>query len=195
MVKGQEAKVLRLKKALYGLKQAPRAWYNRIDQYFTNQGFRRSKSEPTLYIKTQGQHTLLLSLYVDDLIYTETNTKMLMEFKEDMMKTFEMTNLGLMTYFLSIEVSQRDDGIFISQKKDTEDLLKKFKMYGCKPVSTPLVTNEKLQKVDGAPEADASRYRSLVGSLLYLTAHDQISCSLQVSYQDSCKTQAKYILA
>jgi len=59
VVKGQEAKVLRLKKALYGLKQ-----------YFTNQGFRRSKSEPTLYIKTQGQHTLLLSLYVDDLIYT-----------------------------------------------------------------------------------------------------------------------------
>jgi len=95
---------------------------------------------------------------------------MLMEFKEDMMKTFEMTNLGLMTYFLSIEVSQRDDGIFISQKKDTEDLLKKFKMYGCKPVSTPLVTNEKLQKVDGAPEANASRYKSLVGSLLHLTA-------------------------
>ena len=94
---------------------------------------------------------------------------MLMEFKEDMMKTFEMTDLGLMSYFLGIEVSQRDDGIFISQKKYTEDLLKKFKMYGCKLVSTPLVTNEKLQKVDGAPKADASRYRSLVGSLLYLT--------------------------
>jgi len=81
---------------------------------------------------------------------------MLMEFKEDMMKTFEMTDLGLMSYFLGIKVSQRDDGIFISQKKYTEDLLKKFKMYECKPVSTPLVMNEKLQKVDGAPEADAS---------------------------------------
>ena len=127
-----------------------------IDQYFTNPGFRRSKSEPTLYIKTQGQHTFLLSLYVDDLIYIGTNTKMLMEFKEDMMKTFEMTDLGLMSYFLGIKVSQRDDGIFISQKKYTEDLLKKFKMYECKPVSTPLVMNEKLQKVDGAPEADAS---------------------------------------
>jgi len=98
VVKGQEAKVLRLKKALYGLKQAPCAWYNRIDQYFTNQGFKRSKSELTLYIKTQGHHTLLLSLYVDDLFYTETNTKMLMEFKEDMMKTFKMTYLGLMSY-------------------------------------------------------------------------------------------------
>lgn len=75
-----------------------------------------------------------------------------------------------MSYFLGIKVSQRDDGIFISQKKYTEDLLNKFKMYWYKPVSTPLVMNEKLQKVDGAPEADASRYRSLVGSLLYLTA-------------------------
>ena len=169
MAKGQEAKVLRLKKALYDLKQAPHAWYNKIDQYFINQGFRMSKSEPTLYIKTQGQHTLLLSI-CRCLIYTRTNTKMLMEFKENMMKTFEMTNLSLMSYFLGIEVSQRNDGIFISQKKYTKDLLKKFKMYGCKPVSTPLMMNEKLKKVDGAPEADASRYRSLVGSLLYLTA-------------------------
>lgn len=85
------------------------------------------------------------------------------------MKTFEMTDLGLMSYFLGIEVSQRNDEIFISQKKYTKALLKKFNMYICKPVSTPLVTNEKLQKVDGAPEADASRYRSLVESLLYLS--------------------------
>ena len=167
---GKERKVLRLRKALYGLKQAPRAWYSKIDQYFMDRGFRRSKSEPTLYIKSQGQYTLLLSLYVDDLIYMGNNTKMMMEFKEDMMKTFEMTDLGLMSYFLGIEVSQRNEGIFISQKKYTEGLLKKFKMYGCKPVATPLITNEKLQKNDGAPEADASKYRSLIGSLLYLTA-------------------------
>ncbi|XP_028236729.1 uncharacterized protein LOC114416049 [Glycine soja] len=133
-----------------------------------DRGFRRSKSEPTLYIKSQGQNTLLLSLYADDLIYTGNNTKMMMEFKEDM-KTFEMTDLGLMSYFLGIEVSQRNEGIFISQKKYTEGLLKKFKMYGCKPVATPLITNEKLQKNDGAPEDDASKYRSLIGSLLYLT--------------------------
>jgi len=60
-----------------------------------------------------------LSIYVNDLICTGTNTKTLMEFKEDMMKTFEMTNLGLLSYFLGIEVSKRNDGIFISQKKYT----------------------------------------------------------------------------
>ena len=129
-VQGKEDKVLRLKKALYGLKQAPRAWYSRIDGYFTNQGFRRSQSEPTLYIKTQGQnHTLIISLYVDDLIYTGNDEKMIKEFKEDMMKTFEMSDLGLMHYFLGIEISQENGGIFLSQKKYTENLLKKFQMY------------------------------------------------------------------
>jgi hypothetical protein len=171
VVKGNESKVLRLRKALYGLKQAPRAWYSRIDQYFMDRGFRRSKSEPTLYIKTQGQYdTLIVSLYVDDLIYTGNNITLINGFKEDMMKTFEMTDLGLMNYFLGIEVKQEEQGIFICQKKYTKALLDKFKMNDCKPVATPLVTNEKLQKDDGSPEADATRYRSLIGSLLYLTA-------------------------
>jgi len=95
---------------------------------------------------------------------------MMKEFKEDMMKTFEMTDLGLMNYFLGIKVKQQEDDIFFSQKKYIEALLKKFKMYDCKPVTTLLVVNEKLQKDDGAHEANASRYRSLIGSLLYLIA-------------------------
>lgn len=79
----QENKVLRLKKALYGLKQAPRAWYSRIDDYFTSQRFERSESEPTLYIKTRGNNNrLIVSLYVDDRIYTGNNEEMIKEFKE-----------------------------------------------------------------------------------------------------------------
>ena len=95
---------------------------------------------------------------------------MIQEFKKDMMKTFEMSDLGLMHYFLGIEISQENDGIFICQKKYTENLLKKFKLYGCKTVATPLVVNEKMKKEDGSEKADASRFRSLIGSLLYLTA-------------------------
>ncbi|KAL0305872.1 UNVERIFIED_CONTAM: Retrovirus-related Pol polyprotein from transposon RE1 [Sesamum radiatum] len=82
IAKGSEEKVLRLKKkALYGLKQAPRAWYSRIDKYFMDRGFRRSLSEPTLYIKSQGNDTLIVSLYVDDLIYTGNNEKMIQDFQ------------------------------------------------------------------------------------------------------------------
>lgn len=115
---GQQDKVLRLNKALYGLKQAILAWYNMIDSYFIEQGFKRSKSEPTLYIKTRDtDNILIVSLYVDDHIYIGNNDKMIEEFKVYMMKKFEMTDLGLMHYFLGIEITQREDGIFISQKK------------------------------------------------------------------------------
>ena len=97
MVSGQEDKVLRLKKTLYRLKQAPRAWYNQIDNYFIYNGFRKSQSESTLYTKDQGNNDkLTVSLYVDNLIFTGNNEQTIKEFKEDIMKTFEMTNLGLM---------------------------------------------------------------------------------------------------
>ncbi|KAK4385580.1 Retrovirus-related Pol polyprotein from transposon RE2 [Sesamum angolense] len=185
IAKGSEEKVLRLKKALYGLKQAPRAWYSRIDKYFIDRGFRRSLSEPTLYIKSQGNDTLIISLYVDDLIYTGNNEKMIQDFKENMMKTFEMRDLGIMHFFLGIEINQEKEEIFICQRKYTETLLKKFKMESCKTVTTPLVTGEKYQKEDGSQKVDGSMYRSLIGSLLYLTATDQILCSPQVCYQDS----------
>ncbi|KAL0294285.1 UNVERIFIED_CONTAM: Retrovirus-related Pol polyprotein from transposon RE2 [Sesamum radiatum] len=184
VAKGCEEKVLRLKKALYGLKQAPRAWYSRIDNYFMNRGFRRSLSEPTLYIKRQGNDTLIVSLYVDDLIYTGNNEKMIQYFKEDMMKTFEMSDLGLMHFFLGIEINQEKEGIFICQKKYTETLLKKFKMESCKTVTTPLVTGEKYKKEDGSEKVDGSIYRSLIGSLLYLTATRPDIMFAQVCYQD-----------
>jgi histone deacetylase 1/2 len=77
------------------------------------------------------------------------NKEMIQEFKKDMIKTFKMINLGLMHYFLGIEITQENEEIFISQKKYTENLLKKFQMTGCKAVATPFVTNEKLQKEDG----------------------------------------------
>ncbi|KAK4397351.1 Retrovirus-related Pol polyprotein from transposon RE2 [Sesamum angolense] len=147
ITKDSEEKVLRLKKALYGLKQAPRAWYSRIDKYFMDRGFRRSLSEPTLYIKSQDDSRL----------------------QRDMMKTFEMSDLGLMHFFLGIEINQEKKGIFICQRKYTETLLKKFKMESCKTVTTPLVTGEKYQKEDGSQKVDGSMYRSLIGSLLYLT--------------------------
>ncbi|KAL0359482.1 UNVERIFIED_CONTAM: Retrovirus-related Pol polyprotein from transposon RE2 [Sesamum angustifolium] len=95
---------------------------------------------------------------------------MIQDFKEDMMKTFEISDLGLMHFFLGIEINQEKEGIFICQRKYTETLLKKFKMESCKTVTTPLVTGEKYQKEDGSQKVDGSIYRSLIGSLLYLTA-------------------------
>ena len=136
---GQEDKVHRLKKALYGLKQAPRAWYTRIDTYFVEYGFLRCPYEHTLYIKFNPEgDVLIVCLYVDDLIFTGNNPKLISEFREAMISQFEMTDLGLMSYFLGIEVHQLDGGIFISQRKYASDILKKFKMDVAKPMMTPV---------------------------------------------------------
>ena len=111
-VPGQEHKVYRLKKALYGLKQAHRAWYNWIDYYLIENGFHRSESEPNLYTKVDEQGKMLVCLYVDDLIFTGDYG--IAYFKTVMESEFEMTDLGLMKFFLGIEVQQSERGIFIS---------------------------------------------------------------------------------
>jgi Reverse transcriptase (RNA-dependent DNA polymerase)/gag-polypeptide of LTR copia-type/Integrase core domain/GAG-pre-integrase domain/Domain of unknown function (DUF4219)/Zinc knuckle len=115
-IKGKEGHVYKLHKALYGLKQAPRAWYSKIDQFFSDTGFSRSKSEPSLYVKKKQDGTLMMvCLYVDDMIYLGTNQEMVAEFRRRMKKQFEMTDLGLLKYFLGLEIIQRENGIFLSQ--------------------------------------------------------------------------------
>ena len=168
IVPGEEDKVYRLHKALYGLKQAPRAWYSRVDTYFVQQGFKRSENEHTLYVKSDG--SLLVSLYVDDLLVTGCDLQQILNFKCDMEKEFAMSDLGLMKYFLGIEVWQYSHGIFLSQKKYGHDLLKKFHMENSKSVATPIVQNQKFEMKDGAAKVECSAYRSLIGSLLYLCA-------------------------
>jgi hypothetical protein len=127
VIQGEEEKVYKLRKALYGLKQAPGAWYNHIDKYFNESGFKRSNNEPTLYVKHQSNVNLLIvALYVDDLILTGSSTEMIEEFKKDMVKKYEMSDMGLLHYFLGIEVFQDKEEVFISQKMYAEKILKKI---------------------------------------------------------------------
>ena len=168
-VKGQESKVLRLKKALYGLKQAPRAWNSRIDKYFHQSGFIKCPYEHALYFKIKNGDVLIVCLYVDDLIFTGSNPNMFKDFKNEMTMEFEMTDIGLMAYYLGIEVKQKEDGIFISQESYTKEILKKFKMDDCNPISTPMECGIKLFKDDEAEKVDPTLFKSLVGCLRYLT--------------------------
>lgn len=170
VVQGEEDKVYLLKKALYGLKQAPKAWYSRIDEHLLSLGFTKSLSEATLYVKQKGSYVLIVSLYVDDLLVTGDNVQMIEEFKQEMMQVFEMTDLGLMTYFLGLEVQQSQNEVFICQKKYAKEILKKFQMEECKAINTPMGQKEKLSKEDGASKVDEGYYRSLIGCLMYLTA-------------------------
>ena len=169
MRRGEEKKVLRLKKALYGLKQAPRAWNERIDTYFKKNGYEQCPYEHALYIKKKGGDVMFIALYVDDLIFTGNNAELIEAFKEVMKKEFEMTDLGLTKYFLGLEVIQGKNDIFVSQERYAEEVLKKFKITSCNPVSTPMEPGIKLSKYADGDRVYASKYRSLIGSLRYLT--------------------------
>lgn len=166
-----ESKVYKLRKALYGLKQAPRAWFSRIDAYFQEMGFEKDASEQTLFTKVNKQGSyLIISLYVDDLIYTGNDEVMMKEFKESMMKEFEMSDMGKMKYFLGIEVMQFDGGIFVSQKKYVKEVLKRFGMSESNAVLNPIVPGFKIHRDDDGVKVDGSLFKQLVGSMIYLTA-------------------------
>ena len=117
VVTGHEQKVYELHKAFYGLKQAPRAWYSRINTHLIQLGFKRSENEATLYLKQDKDGLqLVISLYVDDMLVTGSNVKLLAEFKREMQDVFEISDLGIMNYFLGMEIHQCSSGIFVSQK-------------------------------------------------------------------------------
>jgi hypothetical protein len=136
---GQEDLVSKLKKAVYGLKQAPRSWYEKIDSFFLQQGFMRSKSDPNLYTKFDEKgHVVLISLYVDDLIITRNSEKLISGIKKQMSRVFEMKYLGELHYYLSLEVWRNVGQTFVSQGKYVREILKKFKMDQCKFSYVPM---------------------------------------------------------
>jgi len=113
---------------------------------------------------------LVVSLYVDDLLVTGNNMKQIDVFKREMKDVFEMTDPGKMTFFLGMEVKQKQNEIFICQQKYAKEILKKFNMEECRPTSTPMNQKEKFCKKDGAAKIDEKLYRTLIGCLIYLTA-------------------------
>nr|GEZ47280.1 hypothetical protein [Tanacetum cinerariifolium] len=134
--------VYALDKALYGLKQAPRAWYDVLSQFLIDSGFQKGSIDTTLFIKK----------------------------KELMVKRFEMSMMGEMKFFLGLQVNQFSNGIFINQSKYILDILKRFGLENCDSVPTPMVEQAKL-KLDlvGKP-VDHTDYRSMIGSLMYVTS-------------------------
>jgi Reverse transcriptase (RNA-dependent DNA polymerase) len=120
---GKEHKVLRLKKALYGLKQTPRAWNTRINSYFKENDFKLRPFESAIYVKARKDELMIVALYVDDLIFMGNNHRLIDEFKREMKLEFEMIDLGMMRYFLGLEIKHEKSGIFVSQGAYTREIL------------------------------------------------------------------------
>jgi histone deacetylase 1/2 len=163
--------VCKLDKAIYGLKQAPRAWYSRLSNKLISLGFVASKSDTSLFIYNRGGIMIYILIYVDDIIVTSNDPKAVTALLADLREDFALKDLGMLHYFLGIEVKEEQGGITLSQGKYAQDLLKRVGMADCKPCTTPLSASEKLSSYEGTPlsSEDGTRYRSVVGALQYLT--------------------------
>ncbi|GJW11645.1 putative ribonuclease H-like domain-containing protein [Tanacetum coccineum] len=159
-----------VEKALYGLHQAPRAWYETLSTYLIENGFRRGTIDKTLFIKKDKGDILLVQVYVDDIIFGSTKKSLCDEFEGLMHKRFQMSSIGEITFFLGLQVQQKKDGIFIILYKYVADILKKFDFATVKTTSTPMEPNKALVKDEEADNVDVHLYRSMIRSLMYLTA-------------------------
>jgi hypothetical protein len=180
IVPGQEHKVLRLRKALYGLRQAPRAWNIKLDESLVSLGFTKCATEHALYTRKKKQGTLVVGVYVDDLIITGARMQDIKEFKE-MTALFKMSDLGLLSYYLGIEVEQTARAITLRQSAYAKKLLERGGMDGCKPCQSPMEERLKLSKDSTSPRVNATSYRSIIGGLRYL-AHTRPDISFAVGY-------------
>lgn len=161
--------VCKLKKAIYGLKQAPRAWYIELRNYLLGVGFINTISDSSLFIFNGSQHIIYLLVYVDDIIVTGSNEDMVTRFISTLAARFSLKDLGMLSYFLGVEVLSQPSGIFLSQRKYISDILERAKMAAAKPSPTPMNTSRSLSLHSGSPLSSPTEYRALIGSLQYLS--------------------------
>lgn len=174
-------KVCRLRKSLYGLKQSPRAWFDKFTRVLKQNDFKQSLADHTLFSKhnSTGKCTIL-SVYVDDIVITGDDLENIAQLKSLLVAEFEVKDLGQLKYFLGMEVARSKNGISVSQRKYTIDLLRETGMLGCKPTEVPMDPNLKLQARTTEQGADKDRYQKLVGKLIYL-AHTRPDIGFAVS--------------
>nr|GFB03977.1 retrovirus-related Pol polyprotein from transposon TNT 1-94 [Tanacetum cinerariifolium] len=162
--------VYKLKKALYGLKQAPRAWYDEFSMFLLHNLFFKGTIDPPLFIRRFHDDILIVQVYVDDIIFGSTHPRYIQLFFDLMKSRFEMSMMGEMTSFLGLQVNQSPCSIFINQSKYVSEILKKYGIESCDPVGTPVENKDKLNVDQNGTPVDATKYRSMIGALMYLTS-------------------------
>jgi hypothetical protein len=167
-IKGQENKVFLLKKSLYGLKQAPRQWNKKLREYLINYGFKQCVTDNGVFIKLNPSGTLILTVYVDDILIIGPSIHEINKFKSDVNKRFKANDLGPAHYIIGLQI-KRDrikKTLTISQAKYIKDMLSRFNMIDAKPISTPADPSLVI-KADGKPVKDTVPYKEAIGSLIY----------------------------
>ncbi|GJU09269.1 retrovirus-related pol polyprotein from transposon TNT 1-94 [Tanacetum coccineum] len=162
--------VYRLKKALYGLRHSLHELYDLLSKFLLSQKFSKGVVDPTLFTRKEVKDILLVQIYVDDIIFSSTNPELCNIFANIMSLKFKMSMMGKMSFFLGLQISHNPRGIFINQSKYALEMIKKYGMESSDHVDTIMVERTKLNEgLQGIP-VDPTRYRSMVGSLMYLTS-------------------------
>src|ERR1044072_137863 len=159
-----------LRKALYGLKQAPRAWYERLTQFLLDHGYHKGGNDKTLFVKKDKGKLMITQIYVDDIVLGGMLHKMVEHFVTQMKSEFETSLVGELNYFLGLQVKQMEDSMFVSQSKYARGIVKKFSLESASHKRTPAAIHVKISKDEKGEDVDQSLYKSMIGSLLYLTA-------------------------
>lgn len=162
--------VCKLNKALYGLKQAPRAWYERLHGALIQFGFKSSRCDPSLFTYSKGSIKVYALVYVDDIILTGSSPLLITELISKLNAKFNLKQLGNLDYFLGIEVRKTDRGsLILSQAKYVIELLNKANLLDANPITTPMISGCKLSRFGNDSLTDPHLYRSIVGTLQYVT--------------------------
>ncbi|GJR88407.1 retrovirus-related pol polyprotein from transposon TNT 1-94 [Tanacetum coccineum] len=183
--------VYKLKKALFGFKQAPKAWYDRLKAFLTKHEYKMGMVDNTLFLKKKSSNLIIVQIDVDDIIFGLTCQDMCDEFAKIMHDEFEMSMMGELNFFLRLQIKQMEDGIFFNQSKYIKEMLKKFGLEESKPMKTPMSSDTKLTKDEECESVDSTKYRGMIGSLLYLTASRpdiMFSVCLCARFQEDPKT-------
>nr|GEV05442.1 hypothetical protein [Tanacetum cinerariifolium] len=164
-------KFYKVEKVLYGLHQAPRSWYETLSTYLLDNGFHKGQIDKTLFIKRHKDDILLVQVYVDDIIFGSTKKELSTKFEKLMRDKFQISSMGELSFFLGLQVKRKsDEEIFISQDKYVAEVLKQFDFVNVKTTSTLMESNKPLIKDEDTEDVDVQLYRSMIGSLMYLTA-------------------------
>jgi hypothetical protein len=149
------------------------------------------KVDLTLFLLRQGRDILIVQVYVDDTVFGGSSNSVVARFAEDMSREFEMSMMGELQFFIGLQIKQSKEGTFVHQAKYTKYIVRKFKMEDSKAMATPMITTTALDANEEGEHVDQNEYRSMIGSLLYLTAtrsNIQFSVCLCARFQASPRT-------
>ena len=190
--------VCKLRKSIYGLRQAARNWYKKLHDFLLEKVMTKSANDPCLFTRKSQDIFLYILTWVDDIMRVGNKPEEVQKLKYSLSQNFKMKDRGKIKHFLGLRISQHEDGINVHQELFIQNVLRRFGMEDCKPIKTPVEMNLKLDKSSEQSDIDVTSYRSLVGSLLYVskqTRPDVNWVTNQLSRHMQSPTQQPWVAA